>query len=152
MYESSAIFIRYDPSAMREGSEDSDHVTMEASSVGLEAPHFAAREFLFFGDVESEWRKEGEEHKFPDQAKSAKSLCVEIWKEAATSWKEGRLAGIFVSPTHARGTTELLTREIECSYDSARPAHLMFGHVSPPGVYHELTTLALLVGHSNSST
>ena len=38
-----------------------------------------------------------------------------------------------------------LTCQMECSYDTARPAHLMFGHVSPPGVYHELKTLASMV-------
>jgi cAMP phosphodiesterase len=33
-------------------------------------------------------------------------------------------------------------RQIECSYDSARPAHLMFGHISPPGMLYELKKLA----------
>lgn len=32
--------------------------------------------------------------------------------------------------------------QIECSYDSSRPAALMYGHLSPPGILHELQTMA----------
>lgn len=42
----------------------------------------------------------------------------------------------------------LIGKKIECSYDSSRPAHLMFGHLSPPGLYQELKTLAGFVSKS----
>ena len=59
----------------------------------------AKREFLFFGDVESEWRQVGAEGYDAAGAKRAGDMCRAIWQEAATSWDEGRLAGIFVSPS-----------------------------------------------------
>ncbi|KAK4684208.1 hypothetical protein P7C73_g5988, partial [Tremellales sp. Uapishka_1] len=114
LYESSAMFIRYDPSSMERKPIDGED---------------GGSEFLFFGDVESDYRAEGEEEVGKEIGLQAKELNKVVWEEAAKSWKEGRLTGIF----------------IECSYDSSRPAHLMFGHLSPPGLYHELRTLASLV-------
>lgn len=35
--------------------------------------------------------------------------------------------------------------QMECSYDSSRSQELMYGHLSPPGVYYELQTLASLL-------
>jgi hypothetical protein len=52
---------------------------------------------LFFGDVESSWRKESDKSVNADIGKTAKELNRAIWEEAAKSWNEGRLAGIFVS-------------------------------------------------------
>ncbi|OCF38678.1 hypothetical protein I317_07529 [Kwoniella heveanensis CBS 569] len=121
-YESSAMFVRYDPGA----------ITQPATPSSLSAPSNrvdGGREFLFFGDVESSYRRSGEEGVDVERGKEAETLNGAIWREAAKSWKDGRLCGVF----------------IECSYDSSRPAHLMFGHLSPPAVYHELKTLASLV-------
>lgn len=81
------------------------------------------REFLFFGDLES--------------------ASEEIWQEAADSLRNGRLAAIFVS------TCDISLTQIECSYDSARPPHLMFGHISPPGLYRELQIMANLLDPPN---
>ncbi|WWC89016.1 uncharacterized protein L201_003934 [Kwoniella dendrophila CBS 6074] len=129
-YESSAMFIRYDPSALTETPPSSRSSTSTSRKTnGHVRP---GREFLFFGDVESSFRKKGEEHIDTARAKEAKELNETVWKEASTSWKQGRLCGIF----------------LECSYDSSRPAHLMFGHLSPPGLYYELQTLAGLVSKS----
>lgn len=55
------------------------------------------REFLFFGDVESGWRAESEKHVNQEAAHTAEKLNRAIWEEAAKSFKEGRLAGVFVS-------------------------------------------------------
>ncbi|ORY26323.1 low-affinity phosphodiesterase [Naematelia encephala] len=114
-YESSAMFIRYDPGSITHSQND------ESAQAG--------REFLFFGDLESGWRAQGEESVDVQSGQVAEEMNRAIWEEAANSWRKGKLAGIF----------------IECSYDSSRPAHLMFGHISPPGLYHELQTLASLV-------
>ncbi|WVQ67318.1 uncharacterized protein L199_005514 [Kwoniella botswanensis] len=127
-YESSAMFIRYDPSALTQtppsSSSHSPSSTTEGKGKG--------KEFLFFGDVESSYRNPGEEDIDIERGKEAKRLNEHIWKEASKSFKDGRLCGIF----------------IECSYDSSRPAHLMFGHLSPPGLYQELRTLAGFVSKS----
>lgn len=47
--------------------------------------------------------------------------------------------------TFSRVWLGLADVQIECSYDSERPAALMFGHISPPGLYYELKTLASLL-------
>nr|XP_018262741.1 uncharacterized protein I303_04221 [Kwoniella dejecticola CBS 10117]OBR84899.1 hypothetical protein I303_04221 [Kwoniella dejecticola CBS 10117] len=131
-YESSAMFIRYDPTAVTRTPPSSSRSLANGSGFttrsGSSTPK-KGREFLFFGDVESSYRKQGEEHVDIERGKEAEEMNGQVWKEAAKSWNEGRLCGIF----------------IECSYDSSRPAHLMFGHLSPPGVYHELSSLANLV-------
>ncbi|WVF71166.1 hypothetical protein IAT40_005964 [Kwoniella sp. CBS 6097] len=138
-YESSAMFIRYDPGAITQPASPSSlsapsngNGNDNASSIGVDA----GREFLFFGDVESSYRRPGEEGVDAARGKEAEAMNGAIWKEAAKSWKDGRLCGVF----------------IECSYDSSRPAHLMFGHLSPPAVYHELRTLASLVSGSGGSS
>jgi cAMP phosphodiesterase len=98
------------------------------------------REFLFFGDVESDWRREGEESFDAEGQAKAREYNEAIWTEAADSWDHGRLAGVFVSFI---ALPEVDAEwKIECSYDSDRPAHLMFGHVCPPGLYHELKRFA----------
>ncbi|EIW65931.1 hypothetical protein TREMEDRAFT_35751 [Tremella mesenterica DSM 1558] len=126
-YESSAFFIRYDPETKSSiplaGHSDVKHVDTTVRNSG------EGREFLFFGDVESGWRSDGELNIDQARGEESERLNRAIWDEAATSWIEGRLAGVF----------------IECSYDSSRPQSLMFGHLSPPGLYHELTTLATLI-------
>ncbi|RXK39903.1 hypothetical protein M231_02837 [Tremella mesenterica] len=106
-----------------EGHSDVKHVATTVRNSG------EGREFLFFGDVESGWRSEEERNVDQARGEESERLNRAIWEEAATSWIAGRLAGVF----------------IECSYDSSRPQSLMFGHLSPPGLYHELTTLATLV-------
>ncbi|WWC69894.1 uncharacterized protein I206_103837 [Kwoniella pini CBS 10737] len=136
-YESSAMFIRYDPSAITRTPPSSSHPSPSQTITNGSGPSSKSnsnkpkkgKEFLFFGDVESSYRKKGEEEVDLKRGKEAQELNKQIWKEAAKSWSEDRLCGIF----------------IECSYDSSRPAHLMFGHLSPPSVYHELQTLAELI-------
>lgn len=93
------MFIRYDPLALARESHDTD--SKERFERDGAARQGSQREFLFFGDVESEWRKEGEEGYDAEGAKRAGDMCREIWREAAGSWDEGRLAGIFVSTTTA---------------------------------------------------
>lgn len=84
LYESSAVFIRYDPAALSDGPENVD------TGKGL-------REFLFFGDVESAWRKSGDEDVSPAGKVGAARMNEAIWDEAARGWDEGRLAGVFVN-------------------------------------------------------
>ncbi|WWD03318.1 hypothetical protein V865_001369 [Kwoniella europaea PYCC6329] len=127
-YESSAMFIRYDPSALTQTPPSSSSHSSSSTTKGKGK----GKEFLFFGDVESSYRNSGEEDIDIERGKEAKRLNEHIWKEASKSFKDGRLCGIF----------------IECSYDSSRPAHLMFGHLSPPGLYQELKTLAGFVSKS----
>ncbi|KLT45384.1 hypothetical protein CC85DRAFT_231499, partial [Cutaneotrichosporon oleaginosum] len=140
-YSSSATFIRHDPSLMA-----SRPVSRRASQSAISTPQedmdtetnglfgTAGREFLFFGDVESEWRADHEAEVDRDGAAAAGAYNRAIWEQAAMSFGEGRLAGIF----------------LECSYDSTRPATIMFGHLSPPGIMHELRTLASFVGKESS--
>ncbi|KAL7422015.1 3',5'-cyclic-nucleotide phosphodiesterase pde1 [Cryptotrichosporon argae] len=128
LYTSSAVFIRYDPSTLdstfRPGRPAKDWQKLAPGGGGA-----AGREFLFFGDVESGWRRAGEEHVDPDNRREADARNRPIWVEAAKGHDRGLLAGIF----------------IECSYDSSRPIDLMYGHLCPPSLYHELRTLASLV-------
>jgi hypothetical protein len=113
------MFIRYDPDALARPSTD---VNADADAHKPDTARAGAyvdaggrndqegyerrqetnqkqkqREFLFFGDVESEWRQNGEEGFNAEGAKRAGDMCREIWAEAAGSWDEGRLAGVFVS-------------------------------------------------------
>ncbi|KAK6909748.1 hypothetical protein I203_103770 [Kwoniella mangroviensis CBS 8507] len=129
-YESSAMFIRYDPSALTQTPASSSSRSPSSTTKGKGKGK--GKEFLFFGDVESSFRNPAEEDIDMERGKEAKELNEHIWKEASKSHKGGRLCGIF----------------IECSYDSSRPAHLMFGHLSPPGLYEELKTLAGFVSKS----
>ncbi len=80
------MFIRYDPLALTQPREGR-----------LEEEGLAGREFLFFGDVESGYRKPGDEGVREDLGKEAGRMNRAIWEEAARSLKEGRLTGIFVS-------------------------------------------------------
>jgi hypothetical protein len=86
LYESSAIFFRYDPAAISDEPEP---------EVGQGEGY---REFLFFGDVESEYRKEGEEDVETVSKEDAAKMNRTIWEEAARGWDAGRLAGVFVCP------------------------------------------------------
>ncbi|WRT66664.1 uncharacterized protein IL334_003624 [Kwoniella shivajii] len=146
-YESSAMFIRYDPTAISKTPPSSSRKANQsgannangngaspsaASPASSSSSSNAGREFLFFGDVESSYRRKGEEQVDIKRGKEAEKLNEVVWKEAAKSWKDGRLCGIF----------------LECSYDSSRPAHLMFGHLNPPALYHEMKTLAGLVSQT----
>ncbi|GMK55203.1 hypothetical protein CspeluHIS016_0202590 [Cutaneotrichosporon spelunceum] len=134
-YSSSAVFIRYDPSLMpsRPASRRASTMSNSQDDGEVESSSFmdsAGREFLFFGDVESEWRADHETEVNKDGGAVAGVYNRAIWEQAAVSLQEGRLAGVF----------------LECSYDSARPATIMFGHLSPPGIMYELKTLASFVG------
>jgi hypothetical protein len=110
------MFIRYDPEALDQRERDQElgsELPSKGKTDSKTAPAGATeeqdgrrdagpqrgsgREFLFFGDVESEWRNEGEEGYDAAGAKRAGDMCGEIWAEAARSWDEGRLAGVFVS-------------------------------------------------------
>ena len=84
LYESSAIFFRYDPAAISDEPEP---------EVGQGEGY---REFLFFGDVESEYRKKGDENVGVVGKEDAAKMNKTIWQEAARGWEAGRLAGIFV--------------------------------------------------------
>lgn len=55
------------------------------------------KEFLFLGDMESAYRKSGENGTHQELRAKAGRLNSVIWEEAAKSWIEGRLCGIFVS-------------------------------------------------------
>jgi len=57
------------------------------------------REFLFFGDVESDYRKKGDEDVGLVSKEGAAKMNKTIWEEAARGWDVGRLAGIFVCPS-----------------------------------------------------
>ncbi len=83
LYESSAMFIRYDPSLLPDTTSTDDDGR--------------GREFLFFGDVESGWRPEGEEGVNHGAASQAVDMNRVIWEEAARSIRDGRLGAIFVS-------------------------------------------------------
>lgn len=63
-------------------------------SISSESAH--GREILFFGDVESEYRPEGKEDFDVEGGKEAGRLNRAIWKQAAASFSQGRLAGVFV--------------------------------------------------------
>lgn len=71
------------------------------------------REFLFFGDVE------------PDSV-SGTDLNHRVWAAAAPKILDRTLDTIF----------------LECSYPSAQPRELLFGHLSPPFLMEELDVLA----------
>lgn len=64
----------------------------------IKADSVQGREFLFFGDVESEYRADGKDLINADTAREAGKLNLAIWKQAAISFSQGRLAGVFVSP------------------------------------------------------
>ncbi|WVQ80159.1 hypothetical protein IAT38_002264 [Cryptococcus sp. DSM 104549] len=131
-YESSAMFIRYDPSLLGPSTAAS---SVDGDGFVEDQPNGAGKEFLFFGDLEGSFRQLGDEKIDADRAKESKVLNKTIWQEAAKSWKDGRLCGIF----------------IECSYDSARPSRDMYGHLSPPALYHEMRILARLVSTKEES-
>lgn len=57
---------------------------------------------MFFGDIETGWRHDGEGEVDQDAGERAGNLNKDVWEEAARSWREGRLAGIFVSPFAGR--------------------------------------------------
>ncbi|TYJ54479.1 hypothetical protein B9479_004899 [Cryptococcus floricola] len=119
-FESSAFFIRHVPPA---------HSSAPPPQNSNRSPNSQEKEFLFLGDMESAYRRPGEETVDKDRAVEAGKMNRDVWTEAAKSWDEGRLSGVF----------------LECSYDSSRPAQSMYGHISPPGLYYELKTLASLV-------
>ena len=103
-YESSAYFFRYDPSTLQNTRSPADPslpwmtpAIREGSDEGGVAGEQQLREFLFFGDIESDWRREEDKsHDIPSQHR-ARELNGHIWQEAADSFGAGRLAGIFVS-------------------------------------------------------
>lgn len=79
------MFIRYDPAAI---SDEDDPEVGQGEGY---------REFLFFGDVESDYRAKGEEEVGADGKEGAARMNRAIWEEGARGWDDGRLAGIFVS-------------------------------------------------------
>jgi len=135
-YESTAFFINVDeaPAATRRVDE---------LEVRMKGP-----EILFWGDVES--------HLDDERAglEPVDDVNIRVWREAATRWDEGRLGAVFVSPEISRSRHQPLTTpfvannptphpgQIECSYSSDRPYHLMFGHLRPQSLYAELERLA----------
>jgi hypothetical protein len=97
LYESSAVFIRHDPLSQSHAEHAEHPNPHDTTASGDETRAATTREFLFFGDVESSWRKPGEEGVHAEIGAKAKVLNRAIWEEAATSWKQGRLSAIFVS-------------------------------------------------------
>jgi cAMP phosphodiesterase len=125
VYESTAFFVRLDEYS--EAADDHDE------------PHPGA-ELLFWGDVESKL----DDHNDP----AAQELHASVWREAAKSWDEGRLTGIFVSSKEIAALDQEMKApllQIECSYTSDRPADLMFGHLQPQSLHAELRQLASFV-------
>ncbi|KAK8864671.1 hypothetical protein IAR55_001922 [Kwoniella newhampshirensis] len=129
-YDSSAMFIRCRPDGTcpRAGSNGNGALRPRDQDPD------AGRQVLFFGDVESSFRRPGDEDVDMDRRDLAGEMTRAIWTEAAKSWNEGMLCGIF----------------IECSYETARPAGLLYGHLSPPSLWYEMETLAGLVSSSKS--
>jgi len=112
VYESSAMFFRYDLGAM---SATASRNTTPPSDRDLGPAD--QREFLFFGDVESDWRQEGEEDWDVDGQQTARAYNEAIWTEAARSWGAGRLAGVFVrcrSAVAVRGRRLTIDRVLIC--------------------------------------
>lgn len=110
-YPSSAMFIRYDPAAMTElDMLDSRPASPTNGTTPFKLhveqplePHERekqGREFLFFGDMSSEYRSELQQDVAPEERHEAARLNKEIWKAAAKSWDDGRLAGVFVRALH----------------------------------------------------
>lgn len=102
-------------------SKSTEDSNQSASSVYHSSAFFITHQpnqhqFLFFGDLG------------PDSI-TGLDLNQKVWKEAAVSFKAGNLRTIF----------------IECSYDSSRPAQLLYGHLSPPFLFEELVCFAKLV-------
>lgn len=107
---------------------DPDDSTVSLASLAS-AEDSGEAEFLFFGDFESAYRAPGEEGCAAAAGQTAGEHNRAIWEQAARSMRAGRLSSVFM----------------ECSYDSSRSQELMYGHLSPPGVVHELQTLAALL-------
>lgn len=97
------MFFRYDPQANASQTPSREATPSTILDEGLN------REFLFFGDVESDWRRKGEEGYDKEGQESARTYNMAIWSMAAESWDAGRLAGIFVS-CHITLDGELMTR------------------------------------------
>jgi hypothetical protein len=113
LYESSAVFIRYDQGSIEAALGEDGEASLDRSSppqvqhksqtnagdAPLDSQHTppGSREFLFFGDVESDYRASGDEEAHKATRSDAGRMNGEIWDEAARSWNSGRLAGIFVS-------------------------------------------------------
>lgn len=93
-YESSAMFFRYDPNVMALTPMEED--PPEAGPSRRPSLSGAGREFLFFGDLESDWRREGDEDWDQEGQTKAREYNEAIWSEAAESWDHGRLAAVFV--------------------------------------------------------
>lgn len=92
------MFFRYDPSVM------SPSASRDTTPLSEQDPGPAdQREFLFFGDVESDWRQEGEEDWDVDGQQAARAYNEAIWAEAARRWDARRLAGVFVRCTRRSG-------------------------------------------------
>ena len=99
-----------------------EHVTREVvvdSTAYFIRDDASGREILMFGDVE------------PD-ALSLAPRNVHVWSEAAPKIAAGILKGIF----------------IECSYDDSQADSVLFGHLAPRHLIHELRVLAGIVRES----
>lgn len=99
------------------GEAPSDaHVSASVSTAFLLTNRATERDVLFMGDVE------------PD-AVGGGSCNLYLWKTIAPRVAEGRLHALFM----------------ECSYSSAQPNALLYGHLSPRHLYAELRALAACV-------
>lgn len=95
--------MRYDPNLItsrpgsRSASQSMVSTPVEETADSISPDAVIGREFLFFGDVESEYREHGKEAFDVEGGRMAHSFNTAIWQHAALSLAQGRLAGIFVS-------------------------------------------------------
>lgn len=124
IYESSAYFIRLDTY-----NDDTD---FREGRPNVDGP-----EILFWGDVDS--KLDGE-----DLGSTERDYNEEVWRAAAVRWDEKRLRGVFVGCVAFLTGIDIDSRcvQIECSYSSNRPSHLMFGHLRPQSLHKELSRMA----------
>lgn len=104
--------------------------------------------FLFFGDVSAD-------------SVAGDTRNLEVWKKAAVRTlslsvmilsltRFGDCAPLPRQPLIA--AERLSTIFIECSYESARPVDMLFGHLSPPFLFEELASLSKCLHHARSDT
>ncbi|EGG08667.1 uncharacterized protein MELLADRAFT_84663 [Melampsora larici-populina 98AG31] len=103
-------------------TNDSNPSSVYHSSAFFITHQLNQHQFLFFGDLG------------PDSI-TGLNLNQKVWKEAAISFNAGNLRTIF----------------IECSYDSSRPAQLLYGHLSPPFLFEELVCFAKQISSTETS-
>lgn len=103
-------------------SQSQNPSTVVDSTAYFIRDYATSTELLIFGDVE------------PDSVSSSPRLS-QVWGEAAQKIVSGVLSGIF----------------IECSYDDSQGDAILFGHMAPRHLIHELSVLARMVREERST-